>query len=177
MARVAIGLGSNLGDRLANLQAALDALERAITWESVSGVYETAPMYVVDQPAYFNAAALGETEHGPLALLNELKRVEAAIGRQERTRYGPREIDLDLLAYGALKLEASRRDGSRLLVPHPRTPERRFVLQPLCDLDPDLNLPGLGNVLQLREGTNAQSDEVRALPDAVLSVHRNRRSG
>jgi 2-amino-4-hydroxy-6-hydroxymethyldihydropteridine diphosphokinase len=166
---VLIALGSNLGDRLKLMQQALDRLGTSIHWEVVSGVYETEPMYVEDQPAYLNAAARGTTELGPLALLDLLKSVEREVGRHAGERYGPREIDLDLIAYGCLHL-SSRRPGRKLTVPHPKTVERRFVLAPLADVAPEWALAGLGRVDELLAATKAQAEDVIILSNAVLSV-------
>lgn len=147
MVRVAIGLGSNLGDRYALLARAIEGLGDSIRNLVVSDWIETAPMYVTDQPSFLNGVAVGETELGPLALLDVLKGLERSIGRTPAERYGPREIDLDLIAYGSLRL-ASHRDRD-LLVPHPKLIERAFVLQPLADVAPELNLPGLGTAHEL----------------------------
>jgi len=145
MTQVAIGLGSNVGDRQAHISAALELLAEVVTDLRVSTLIETEPMYVVDQPTYLNGAALGFTSLGPLALLRKLKEIEAVVGRKPTVRYGPREIDLDLLAYGRVQF----RSPGRLEVPHPRTPERSFVLIPLAELDSELYLPGLGIVGEL----------------------------
>lgn len=147
--RVAIGIGSNLGDRLANMQAALRSLQGHVQIERVSPVYETEPMYVHEQPLYLNAAATGITSLGPLALLSLLKDTEHAIGRTPTARMGPREIDLDLLVYGRAAYRFVTSEGKRLVVPHPRTPERGFVLRPLCDIAPDLQLPAMGCAAEL----------------------------
>lgn len=175
MAIVVVGLGSNLGDRASAMQRAIDELSDSIRWDSVSSLYETAPMYVEDQPPFLNATAIGSTDFGPFALLRRLKETESKIGREERVRYGPREIDLDLIAYGSLAL---RSRGERSLeLPHPKTPERRFVLAPVYEIAPGLMLPGLGAVAQLFEATNAQAQDVKRINDAVLSVCRNRPAG
>lgn len=145
MTQVAIGLGSNVGDRHAHISAALELLAQVVSDLRVSTLIETEPMYVLDQPAYLNGAALGLTSLGPLALLRKLKEIEAVVGRKPTVRYGPREIDLDLLAYGRVQF----RSPGRLEVPHPRTPERSFVLIPLAELDSELYLPGLGVVCEL----------------------------
>lgn len=118
-------------------------------------------MYVEDQPAFLNAVGLLETEEGPIALLKRLKATELEVGRLPRERYGPREIDLDLLAYGSLQLKSTLVGRSRLHVPHPRLAERRFVLQPLFDLDSQFVLPGLGEVGDLLSQTAHQADQVR----------------
>lgn len=142
MTQVAIGLGSNVGDRRVHISAALELLSHVVDDLRVSTLIETEPMYVADQPAYLNGAAMGFTSLGPLELLARLKAIEREVGRTPTARYGPREIDLDLLAYGRVQF----RSPGRLAVPHPRTPERSFVLVPLAELDPGLYLPGLGVV-------------------------------
>lgn len=153
-----IAFGSNLGDRQANILAAASALGV----KPLSRIYETDPMYVEDQPAFLNACALLETDSGPFELLARIKALELEIGRLPRVRNGPREIDIDLIAYGSLQILS----GS-LIVPHPRLVERRFVLQPLHDIAPDLVLPGLGKVKDLLCATEDQADHVRKLIEFV----------
>lgn len=119
-------------------------------------------MYVEDQPAFVNACGALSTSEGPFQLLTHLKRLELEIGRLQRDRNGPREIDIDLIAYGSLQLRSDR-----LRVPHPRLIERRFVLQPLFDFAPDLVLPGLGIVRELLVATEGQADHVRRLTDEI----------
>jgi 2-amino-4-hydroxy-6-hydroxymethyldihydropteridine diphosphokinase len=137
-ALVFLGLGSNLGDRLAHLRAALEGLKPAYQIERVSSVYETAPQLVTDQPAFYNLVCAGYTDLAPHDLLVFLKQLEARLGRQARYRYGPREIDLDILLYGDLLLSAPD-----LIIPHPRLAERAFVLVPLAEIAPDLLHPVL----------------------------------
>lgn len=173
---ILVALGSNLGDRLDALNRALSALEGSIEWRTFSRVYETEPMYVEDQPPFLNAAARGQTELGPLGLLDRLKEAERRVGRAPAPRFGPREIDLDLIAYGRLRL-VSHRNGRELVLPHPRAAERRFVLAPLADLGFDLRLAGIGAIDELLRATNGQSEDVRMVNDAVLSVCRDRRPG
>lgn len=157
MVNAIIGFGSNLGDREAVIRSA--AARLGVT--RLSPLYETAPMYVEDQPAFLNAVGLLQTEEGPISLLKRLKATELEVGRLPRERYGPREIDLDLLAFGVLQLRSTFSGRSRLHVPHPRLVERRFVLQPLFDLIPDFVLPGLGVVSDLLPLTEEQADQVR----------------
>jgi 2-amino-4-hydroxy-6-hydroxymethyldihydropteridine diphosphokinase len=173
MSIAAIGLGTNLGDRFANLQAALRRIKTIAHVVRVSKVYETAPMYVEDQPAFLNAAAFIETDLGPLPLLNALKAIEKEAGRESGLRYGPRIIDLDLVAYGALRYTFIETGVKKLILPHPRTPERLFVLQPLADLDPLLNLPGLGPVEALLEATELRSQSVQETTHALLPILRD----
>ena len=134
-----LGLGSNEGDRLANLRAAVDALERrGVGVLAASSVYETAPQgEVTDQPDFLNACLRVRTTLGPERLLDESKEVERELGRTPGgVRHGPRPIDVDVLLLGDLE---SRSD--RLSLPHPEVRSRRFVLEPLLELDPELALP------------------------------------
>jgi 2-amino-4-hydroxy-6-hydroxymethyldihydropteridine diphosphokinase len=134
-----LALGSNLGDRLANLRAAIDALGPAVHVLRESSVYETPPWGVTDQPAFLNMAVEGETDLAPPALLAQLKAIETRLGRQPTVRYGPRLIDLDILFYDDLVL-----DTPSLAMPHPQLHGRAFVLVPLADLAPGLRHPVLG---------------------------------
>ncbi len=136
---VYLGLGSNLGDREANLRAAVAALAPDVRVSAVSAVYETAPLHVVDQPDFLNVACMGLTALAPLALLRRLKAIERELGRIPGPRYGPRAIDLDLLLYDDLML-----DTPELAVPHPRMLERGFVLVPLAEIAPTLRHPSAG---------------------------------
>lgn len=134
--RVLLGLGANIGDRLANLQAAVDGLAGIVEVEAVSPVYETAPMYDTDQGAYLNMALTGTTALQPRPLLDALKALERSIGRVRSRRYGPRSIDLDIVFYGD---RIVREPG--LEIPHPRVAERAFVLAPAADIAPDWRHP------------------------------------
>ena len=133
-----VGLGANLGDPVATLRAAVADLAReAGTVTAVSPVYRTTPVGVTDQPPFRNAVAALSTRLAPEPLLDVLLAVEARHGRVRGRRWGPRTLDLDLLWYEGVRME-----GDRLVVPHPRAHEREFVLRPLCDLDPGLDLHG-----------------------------------
>ncbi|OJX76792.1 2-amino-4-hydroxy-6-hydroxymethyldihydropteridine diphosphokinase [Magnetospirillum sp. 64-120] len=129
MASVFLGLGTNLGDRAGNLRMAVKALTGLGDVTSISRVYETAPLYVLDQPAFLNMAVRLETRLAPLDLLESLKDLEEELGRVASRRYGPRQIDLDILIYDGVVLETER-----LSIPHPRLAERRFALAPLADI-------------------------------------------
>ena len=132
-----LGLGANLGDRCAALQAAVDWLRASeVVVEATSALYETAPQDMVDQPAFLNAAVRVRTEASPRMMLDLVKQMEADLGRVAGPRYGPRAIDCDLLVW-----EAGVYVDERLEIPHPRLVERRFALLPLLDLDADLTLP------------------------------------
>jgi len=132
-----IGLGTNLGDRELNLRRALARLEELGSVRA-SSFRETDPVGVIDQPRFLNAAAELETELPPRELLERLLEIERELGRERATerRWGPRVIDLDLLLSGQEAI-----DEPGLTVPHPRLADRRFVLEPLCELNEDLTLP------------------------------------
>ncbi len=147
MARAYVGLGGNLGDREAMLEEALECLahEPGIELLRVSGFRDTEPVGLLDQPRFLNAAAELETNLRPHDLLDRLLAIERRLGRvRDGRRFGPRAIDLDLLLYGD---EVVSQPG--LEIPHPHLAERRFVLEPLADLDPTLVVPGRGTVQTL----------------------------
>ncbi|MGH2555783.1 MAG: 2-amino-4-hydroxy-6-hydroxymethyldihydropteridine diphosphokinase [Actinomycetota bacterium] len=146
--RAFIGLGSNVGDRLANLQEAIDRLGRVpgMRISRTSRVYETDPVGP-PQPDYLNAVAQVETSLSARGLLEACLDVERAMGRERRERWGPRNIDLDILGYGQEEI-----DEPGLVVPHPRMHERGFVLVPLLELDAEPMLPGHRRLADLRLG-------------------------
>lgn len=140
MPTATIALGSNLGDRAANLAAAIAHLDERGRVTAISPVYETPPWGVTDQPAYYNQVVQVQTELAPHALLQALKETEAELGRDPGgRRYGPRLIDFDIVLYGDLVLTSYS-----LTIPHPRLIERAFVLVPLADIAPGLVHPRLG---------------------------------
>jgi|688.fasta_scaffold95783_2 2-amino-4-hydroxy-6-hydroxymethyldihydropteridine diphosphokinase len=141
---VAIGLGSNVGDRLDVLQRAVNALKDQIMNLRVSNVYQTKPMYVSDQGMFLNMAAVGETTLSPRDFLLLLKGLEVSLGRVDRIRNGPRELDLDILTYGHLDYFFQFQDGKTLQIPHPRLTERGFVMIPLAEIDPNWPIIGKG---------------------------------
>ena len=143
-----IGLGANLGKRDATIEEALRLLgedDRTSVLGSTVPI-ETEPVGYEDQPRFLNAAAKLATTRSPGELLELLLSIEHALGRVrgEGPRYGPRTIDLDLLVYGNETI-----DEPALVVPHPRLHERRFALEPLAELDPELVVPGRGSVSSL----------------------------
>jgi 2-amino-4-hydroxy-6-hydroxymethyldihydropteridine diphosphokinase len=143
--RAYVGLGANLGDREATIRRALELLGERVRVVGVSSVRETAPWGYEDQPPFLNAAAAVDTELSARELLEALLDIERRLGRtRDGLRYGPRTIDLDLLLYGRETIEEPG-----LTVPHPRLHEREFALQPLCELDPGLSVPGRGPVSAL----------------------------
>jgi 2-amino-4-hydroxy-6-hydroxymethyldihydropteridine diphosphokinase len=164
MTVVHIALGSNLGERAANLEAAISALPPAVQVTRRSPVYETDPEYVTDQPAFLNMAVGGDTGIEPEDLLRRLKEIEQELGRTPTLRYGPRVIDLDIIFFGGRIV-----DAPGLLIPHPRLAERIFVLKPLCDIAAAVKHPATGEtVLQLleklggRTGVRRYSDPLEA---------------
>ncbi len=148
MPRAYIGLGSNLGDREATIRAAVEALgaEPGIAVTSVSALIDTEPVGVVDQPRFLNGVAALDSELAARDLLAVLLGVEQQFGRRRDASVprGPRTLDLDLLLYGGAEI-----DEPGLRVPHPRLHERAFVLGPLAELDPALEVPGKGPVQTL----------------------------
>jgi 2-amino-4-hydroxy-6-hydroxymethyldihydropteridine diphosphokinase len=146
--RAYIALGSNLGDRERTIREALAVLAAAEGVEvlQVSELRETEPIGYVDQPPFLNGAAALETTLSAAALLELLLAVEQRFGRQRVgvPEGGPRTLDLDLLLY-----ESAEIDRPGLRIPHPRLHERRFVLEPLADLDPSLKVPGKGDIQTL----------------------------
>jgi 2-amino-4-hydroxy-6-hydroxymethyldihydropteridine diphosphokinase len=144
--RVVLALGSNLGDRLENLQGAVDALfdAPAVDFVAVSPVYETAPVGGEQQPDYLNAVILVDTVLPARAILDRAHGVEEAFGRVRGQRWGPRTLDVDVIVSGD---EVS--DDPELTLPHPRAHERAFVLAPWYDIDPGATIPGRGPVADL----------------------------
>jgi 2-amino-4-hydroxy-6-hydroxymethyldihydropteridine diphosphokinase len=144
VARAYVGLGANLGPKEVTILRAVDLLGATAGIEvlGLSRLRETEPVGVTDQPAFLNGAVALETTLSPRELLDTLLRIEQQLGRvRDDERWGPRTIDLDLLAYGD---ETVEEPGLR--IPHPRLHERRFALEPLADLEPELDIPGLGKV-------------------------------
>ena len=155
-----LGLGSNEGDRLGALRAAREALgPRGIDVVASSSAYETAPQgEVLDQPDFLNACIEIDTRLSPEALLEACKEVERELGREPGgPRHGPRLIDVDVLMLGA-----QERRSERLTLPHPEIESRRFVLEPLLELDPDLTLPDGRPLAPMLEGLAGQP--VRRIP-------------
>jgi 2-amino-4-hydroxy-6-hydroxymethyldihydropteridine diphosphokinase len=146
---VFVGLGSNLGDR----EAAIRRASALIGARRLSAIVETEPWGLEEQPPFLNAVAELDTELPPRALLDVLLEVERQLGRERvGPRWGPRTIDLDLLVYGDQTI-----DEPGLVVPHPYLKERRFVLEPLAELAPGLEIPGSGTVRALLAGLQSPS--------------------
>jgi len=158
-----LGVGANLGDRRAALEAALAWLAGAgIAIEAVSPLYETAPLDLVDQPAFLNAAARVRTGLQPPQLLRTAKALERELGREPGPRWGPRAIDCDLLLW-----EGGAHEEPGLTIPHPRLAERRFALLPLLDLDPGLALPDGRRVADLLAAIDPGDQPARRLAEPL----------
>ncbi|MCB8983565.1 MAG: 2-amino-4-hydroxy-6-hydroxymethyldihydropteridine diphosphokinase [Ardenticatenaceae bacterium] len=142
MSQIYLSLGTNLGDRPANLQKALSGLQSGVAFTAVSAVYETEPWGVADQPAFLNICAAGTTALTPFELLQVCKSVETQVGRRPTYKWGPRLIDIDILFYDDLIL-----DEDTLIIPHPFVEERAFVLAPLADIAPDFVHPQTGETV------------------------------
>ncbi len=165
-ATVYLALGTNLGDRAANLRRALDSLPPDFRVRAVSRCYETEPIYVHDQPRFYNLVCRAETELGPLEALRRLKALETALGRKHGRRFGPRLIDLDVLLYAGAVLNTPE-----LTLPHPRLHERAFVLVPLDEIAPDLVHPVLGQTIsELRARLDDPQMEVWPAPECELAL-------
>jgi 2-amino-4-hydroxy-6-hydroxymethyldihydropteridine diphosphokinase len=164
---VLIGLGSNVGDRLTNLRKAVDGLRLVLRQLEASYVYETAPVGVLDQPPFLNAAVRGESSVGPQRLFFWAKSLEFAAGRRPGARLGPRQLDLDIIAFGDLVTATTR-----LRIPHVALAERGFVLAPLADLTPDLTLPGADTTVREMAARVGREGVERAYPPDSLSASR-----
>jgi 2-amino-4-hydroxy-6-hydroxymethyldihydropteridine diphosphokinase len=157
--RAFIGLGSNLGDRQGHLAEGLKRLaaDPAVELVAVSGVYQTAPVGLTDQPAFLNCVAELRVCCTAREMLQRCLQVETEMGRVRRERWGPRNIDLDLLLFGDERIEEPD-----LVVPHPRIAERQFVLVPLAELAPDHVLPDGRTAV---EAADPAADGIRKLDD------------
>jgi 2-amino-4-hydroxy-6-hydroxymethyldihydropteridine diphosphokinase len=144
-----VGLGANLGDR----EAAIRAAGARLGARRMSRIVETEPWGYTEQPPFLNAVAEVQTDLEPRAFLERLLEIERSLGRtRDGPRWGPRVIDLDLLVHGDAVV-----DAEGLTVPHPRLQERAFVLEPLAELAPSLNIPGKGTVSALLAGLQSPS--------------------
>ena len=163
--RVVLALGSNLGDRLANLQAGLDLVcgGHGLECTAVSPVYQTAPVGGPDQPDYLNAVLIAASALPARSILDRGQAAEAALRRVRVQVWGPRTLDVDVIACGD---EIS--DDPVLTLPHPRAHERAFVLAPWHDIEPDAQIPGRGGITELLAAAGMSC--VRRLPDAQLRL-------
>ena len=161
MTRAVLAVGSNIGDRLRHLQGAIDSLAHGVDVVAVSGVYETAPVGGPDQDDFLNAVVIVETSLTPHDLLALCQRVEADHDRVREVRWGPRTLDVDIIA-----MEGEALDDADLTLPHPRAHERAFVCVPWLDVDPGATLPQ-GPIASLaldRDGVVRRTDLALSLP-------------
>ena len=142
--KAVIALGSNIGDTKANLDLALKLLREATDVKQVSSYYSTKPVGYTDQPDFLNAVCIIETELPAMALLAMLQGIEKVMGRERKIKWGPRTIDLDIIQYGDLISKAEE-----LTLPHPRAHERKFVLEPWHEIEPDAILLTHGKISDL----------------------------
>jgi len=133
---VYLSLGSNLGDRRQNLQAAIERLRELGAVLSISSIYETEPVELTAQPWFLNCAVAVETEKMPRQLMANLLAIEQAMGRRRLQPKGPRTIDMDILLFGSSVVRTPK-----LTIPHPRMHQRGFVLEPLAEIAPDVRHP------------------------------------
>ncbi|GHO50038.1 2-amino-4-hydroxy-6-hydroxymethyldihydropteridine diphosphokinase [Ktedonospora formicarum] len=150
--QVFLALGTNLGERKQNLEAALHQLSKNIEIKQVSSIYETEPVGYADQPNFFNLVCSGQTMLPVDKLHQETQKIEQQLGRQPSFRNGPRLIDIDILFYDQAYIERAT-----LIIPHPRLHERAFVLAPLAEIAPDYLHPTLGkSARELLDTVNVQ---------------------
>ena len=154
-----LSVGSNIGDKILNCQKGIDALSATGACDVVhqSRFYKTEPVDFKDQAWFVNGVFQIRTDLNPWDLIEEIKRIEKAAGRKSQTvRFGPRVLDIDILLYGDQIIETET-----LTIPHPRMHKRRFVLKPVCDIDPHINHPMMGKtMIQLLEILDETSQEV-----------------
>jgi 2-amino-4-hydroxy-6-hydroxymethyldihydropteridine diphosphokinase len=139
--KAVIALGSNLGNRELNIDSAIAELAKIVEITHLSTNYETDPVGGPEQPKYLNAITIAETELDPRELLIAMLEIEKKLGRTREVHWGPRTLDLDLIIFGDEVI-----DSEVLVLPHPRAHERRFVLEPWLEIDPDAFIPGIGKV-------------------------------
>jgi 2-amino-4-hydroxy-6-hydroxymethyldihydropteridine diphosphokinase len=152
-----LSLGSNVGDREANLRVAIERLGALGRVESVSSLYETEPVEVVDQPWFINCAVRLATSNSPRDLLAGVLGIERSMGRERTRPKGPRNIDIDILLYNDQIV-----DEPGLTIPHPGLPDRMFVLAPLAEIAPDVRHPALNkSAAELRDALSDQSRVLR----------------
>jgi 2-amino-4-hydroxy-6-hydroxymethyldihydropteridine diphosphokinase len=163
MSRAVLSIGSNLGDRLANLQSVATAFSPYLV--GVSPVYRTPPWGPVEQDDYLNAVLIVDDEGAaPMQWLQRANAAEAAAGRTRDTRWGPRTLDVDVIT-----VDEQISDDPALTLPHPRAAERAFVLVPWLVLEPGATLPGLGSVASLLAAVPvAEVEQIVLMPEAVL---------
>jgi 2-amino-4-hydroxy-6-hydroxymethyldihydropteridine diphosphokinase len=162
---VYLALGSNKGDRRANIHAAIKCLAQHMAVEGCSSLYETEPAYITDQARFYNLVLRASTTLSPRALLHFVKQIEQQLGRITTVRFGPRVVDIDILLYDQVQI-----DEPDLVIPHPRIEERAFVLVPLAEIAPDLMLPGqCTTTAMLAQRADQQGKVIQIVPDPDMA--------
>lgn len=147
--KIVLALGSNLGDKSANIEGAISKISEFCKVESVSKLYETTPVGGPDQPNYLNAVLVGNSDLGPQELLIKCLEIENLFGRKREVHWGARTLDIDLILVGELEI-----DSDNLKLPHPLAHTRKFVLEPWSSIDPSAVIPGKGAISQLLAALN-----------------------
>ena len=158
-----IGLGSNLGDRLTHLRTAVHHLSIVLSNLEISNVYETLPVGYTEQEPFFNAALRGLTDVGSQRLFFWAKTLEFAGGRRPGPRYGPRPLDVDIIAFGNLELSSDR-----VQIPHPAYAHRAFVLAPLADIAPDVVIPSASDTIRVLDTRAGRVGVSYAYPPSTI---------
>ena len=163
MSRVYFGVGSNVGDRLENIREAIRRLSARMKILRESSVYETSPLEITDQPDFLNAVLEAETDLSWAETLSVIKKIEADMGREKTIRFGPRNIDIDILFYDDVVM-----DTPGLTIPHPRMHTRAFVLEPLSEIVPEYVHPLLKKtVAQIYSGLHDETQRISRLDAAI----------
>ena len=160
-----LSLGSNVGDREANLRASQDRLGTAGRLVAVSSLYETEPVEFTEQPWFLNCAIALETAQTPQQLMASILNIEEAMGRQRTQKKGPRIIDIDILLFGEGVL-----DSEEVTLPHPAMHQRRFVLEPLAEIAPEMRHPALGKTIRELRDALPPGQTVRKMEDQQSSL-------
>ncbi|TET54421.1 MAG: 2-amino-4-hydroxy-6-hydroxymethyldihydropteridine diphosphokinase [Actinobacteria bacterium] len=157
MANIFLGLGTNIGDKRANLKQAISELKKnKVEIEKISSVYETEPIGVKEQGWFYNMVIKAQTDLSPEELLFSIKNIEKEMGREAAKRWGPRLIDIDLLLYDDLSLKETFNGNIELELPHPEIKNRAFVIVPLLEIEPEAKLPDGFHISEFLEYTKEQ---------------------